>query len=294
MQLGYAQVAALLAVIRGTAGSFEALASALAPRVLPKTVGRRDMDVKNPGLQLPSPAPTEADTGENILVLSGALQSLAAQAEQVNDPPVTTPWVDRLKLFVDVSEMDAKDEDGIVRKVKVVAPPLYGRWYAARAALLPTPPWFFQLNSDPRHRVPAALGTQVVQNEQQSLMESAWRQSPDSATPCPRLSSADRFDAGARFARGPPGRTGCGDRASGLRRTAPAIGRRRRRAAGWGRRRRRGWQGRRRCRGGRAWRVRGRWRWRRGARHRGRGPGHRRRQRRAIESRRGRCLAGWR
>ena len=38
------------------------------------------------------------------------------------------------------------------------------------------PPWFFQLNSDPRNRVGAALGTTLIQKEQQDLMASAWRQ----------------------------------------------------------------------------------------------------------------------
>ena len=38
------------------------------------------------------------------------------------------------------------------------------------------PPWFYRLNRHPRYRVAAALGTRVVQREQQSLMASAWRQ----------------------------------------------------------------------------------------------------------------------
>lgn len=145
----------------GTAGSFEALVSALEPRVLPDTVGRRMMDVHKPGLELLDPAPAP-------IWVAGALQSAAA-ARMVDTPPAQL-WIDGLKAFVDTSEIRIG-----AQTIKVVAPPLYGRWYAAQSTLA-TPTWFFTLNSDPRHRVAAALGTEVVQREQQSLMEAAWRQ----------------------------------------------------------------------------------------------------------------------
>jgi hypothetical protein len=61
-----------------------------------------------------------------------------------------------------------------------LAPPLYGRWLAAAGALLTTadatPPWFHQLNADPRARVAAGLGTVLVQSEQQQLLAGAWAQ----------------------------------------------------------------------------------------------------------------------
>ncbi len=151
----------------GTAGSFESLISALVPRPLPPSVGRRSMDVSDPGLKLPAPAAAP-------MAVSGALQSVPAAA--IVDPPPEQVFIDELKTFVDISEILAKDEDGVERMVKVVSPPLYGRWYAAQSALVTPPPWFFSLNSDPRHRVAAGLGTLVVQREQQSLMEAAWRQ----------------------------------------------------------------------------------------------------------------------
>src|SRR5207248_9240411 len=59
-------------------------------------------------------------------------------------------------------------------------PPLYGRWLAAAAALSTAadaaPPWFHQLNADPRTRVAAGLGTLLVQAEQQQLLAGAWAQ----------------------------------------------------------------------------------------------------------------------
>ncbi len=61
-----------------------------------------------------------------------------------------------------------------------LAPPLYGRWLAAASALSTAaeamPPWFHQLNADPRARVAAGLGTVLVQSEQQQLLAGAWAQ----------------------------------------------------------------------------------------------------------------------
>ena len=36
--------------------------------------------------------------------------------------------------------------------------------------------WLDELNLDPRHRAVAALGTQVIQTQQEQLMASAWEQ----------------------------------------------------------------------------------------------------------------------
>jgi hypothetical protein len=63
----------------------------------------------------------------------------------------------------------------------LLAPPLYGRWHAARATANAAVDevWFDLLNADPRHRLIAALGTRVVQEHQEALMASAWEQAAD-------------------------------------------------------------------------------------------------------------------
>jgi hypothetical protein len=63
----------------------------------------------------------------------------------------------------------------------LLVPPRYAQWYAAtdRLALpppAPNPPWFFDLNSDPRERVAAAQGTEVIQREQEALLAAGWDQ----------------------------------------------------------------------------------------------------------------------
>jgi hypothetical protein len=109
--------------------------------------------------------------------LGGALQTrdqaLAAE------PTIDSDWTRALAAFADLGKQTLADG----QQVRVVTPPLYGRWYAAETHLdrpgqpPPTnPPWFSRLNSDPRYRVAAALGTEVVQRDQQGLMASAWDQ----------------------------------------------------------------------------------------------------------------------
>ena len=59
----------------------------------------------------------------------------------------------------------------------LLAPPLYGRWHAARGTATPrATTWFDQLNLDPRWRAAAAFGTRVIQEHQEALMASAWEQ----------------------------------------------------------------------------------------------------------------------
>jgi hypothetical protein len=65
----------------------------------------------------------------------------------------------------------------------IVAPPIYGAWHAAVHHVEPggaSPgPWVRDLNLDPRHRVVAAMGTAVIQRDQEALMASAWQQLGD-------------------------------------------------------------------------------------------------------------------
>lgn len=83
-----------------------------------------------------------------------------------------------LKEILDAPWQAMKEEG----KDPLVAPPIYGRWQAARHTvnITPVPPatltWLDELNLDPRHRAVAALGTQVVQTQQEQLMASAWEQ----------------------------------------------------------------------------------------------------------------------
>jgi hypothetical protein len=150
----------------GVVGDFEFLVRQLQARVLPASVGFRDMDVTSPGGGLPGAA-------ASALALQGALKA-------TNTVPGTWPEPQRSNFIAPLQTLLNAPAEMLSQPGanQVVAPPLYGRWHAARTTLDPVqpPPWFQELNSDPRNRVAAGLGTQVVQAQQQQLMASAWQQ----------------------------------------------------------------------------------------------------------------------
>jgi hypothetical protein len=156
----------------GSLANFEEAARLMRPIVLPKTLGRRDMDVSEPGFLLPAASP-------DSLPVEGALMSVAA----AEAPAPVWPTLDRTAFIAALKELvnapaEARDPE--------LVPPLYAQWYAASSRLLQAstddnPSWFFDLNSDPRNRVAAALGTKVIQREQQALLASGWEQIGEAA-----------------------------------------------------------------------------------------------------------------
>lgn len=158
----------------GSIASFEQAARLLQPFVLPPTMGWRDMDVADPGPNLPVAA-------AGSLPVEGALMSVAAFEQGTPDwnQPERGVFISALKELVN-APAEAEDE----AEDPVVAPPLYGQWYAADDTLneprpapgATNPPWYHELNSDPRTRVAAALGTRVIQNEQQAILAAGWDQ----------------------------------------------------------------------------------------------------------------------
>jgi hypothetical protein len=150
----------------GTAGDFEYLVRQLQPRQLPSSLGLREMDVSAPGAGLPR-------ASAHPLALEGALKSLKT---------VPGPWPQPERGQFIQALRNLLNRPAVLldqpNSVRVVAPPLNGRWHAGQSTLEPAqpPPWFQELNADPRHRVAAGLGTEVVQAQQQQLMAGAWQQ----------------------------------------------------------------------------------------------------------------------
>lgn len=148
----------------GASGDFESLVRRLRSERLPVTVGRRDMDVSDPGSELPP-----ASSGP--LGLEGALRAPGMERSSWPDAERTT-FVAALGAFLERPKTLLQDGAG----VRAVAPPLYAQWYAGQASFDPqgTPAWFQDLNGDPRERVVAGLGTRVVQANQSALVAAAW------------------------------------------------------------------------------------------------------------------------
>jgi len=159
----------------GTVGDFEQVARLIKPYELPDTLGFRDMDVREAGFDLPPATDIDIATNQNApLPIEGALMSIAAADKAVTWPDTNgAAFIQDLTAFIN-AWADPNDP--------ILAPPLYGQWYAAQTQLTdPTSsggnsPWFWQLNTDPRNRVAAALGTKVIQREQQALLAAGWDQ----------------------------------------------------------------------------------------------------------------------
>jgi len=151
---------------------FESLVRAIKPRSVGPRVGQRPIDVGAPGPGLPQ---IPDDAPGRLLALEGPLRSPATVTEAWPDS-ARLPFEDSVRPLLDPP--DASTIDPIIGPI--LSPPLYGRWHALQEEVPEEQPhWFRELNLDPRYRTSAGLGTRVVQQDQEELMEEAWAQVDD-------------------------------------------------------------------------------------------------------------------
>jgi hypothetical protein len=161
----------------GAREDFESLVARLSPRDFSDTVGRRPLDITAPGFPVP-PAMTPA------VMLEGALQPVGTRRDPFPDS-TTTVWRDQLQSIVNSANAQSIDANA----EPVLGPPIYGRWIAGRHEVgkAPARTWLDELNLDPRERVVAALGTRVIQEQQEDLMAQAWDQAGEMSEANQRL-----------------------------------------------------------------------------------------------------------
>ncbi|MFT3903907.1 MAG: hypothetical protein QM727_12090 [Niabella sp.] len=185
----------------GDVGDFEYLVRLLKPQPIDKRVGRRDMDVQYPGSNISGI--TNPELG-GILKLGGALKVPFITMSDADKQEVLKyenwdqngyphPFQKDLAAFINLADdysqktaEEANTKAGISDNPDpIITAPLYGRWHALTERLLTkrdgtdaynNKNWVHQLNLDPRWRVTAAYGTKVVQDNQESYMETAWEQ----------------------------------------------------------------------------------------------------------------------
>jgi hypothetical protein len=156
----------------GEGGDFESLVRLLRAVPAPNGLGKRPMDISEPGFGLPTPFPDDA-----LLSLEGALRALENRDFEPWPDDAQEPFQTELAKIINApGEALIIDPDSD----PLLAPPLYGQWHAARSTITRgAAPWFDELNLDPRHRSVSAFGTRVVQEHQEALMASAWEQAGD-------------------------------------------------------------------------------------------------------------------
>jgi hypothetical protein len=163
----------------GPNGDFESLVRQLRGVPLPPGLGTRTLELDYPMSGMPAP-----DPGGASLDLQAALRAPGATPDDIQTR-VGAAYIDTLRSRLvdagfDVSLLTA-NPDG---SPPAVGPPVYGQLAVgdtATAANLNTsaPPWLRSVNLDPRLRVAAGLGAQVVRQNQDRYVEEAWRQVGD-------------------------------------------------------------------------------------------------------------------
>jgi hypothetical protein len=189
----------------GGAGDFEHLVELLKPKPVDPKVARRDIDVHRPAGPLLPGITTPASIG-GVLRLGGALQvpKRPQDAWDTWDQPYPHPFQQAMAGLINLAEaylekpvaaahaelpgIAGASTQPLADEVDpIITPPLYGRWHALTSRLLygadgtpiPAPVnrnWVHRLNLDPRFRVAANYGTQIVQQRQEEFMAAAWEQ----------------------------------------------------------------------------------------------------------------------
>jgi hypothetical protein len=163
----------------GPNGDFEALVRRLHGVPLPSGLGKRKLLLDYPLTGLPDPDPDGAS-----VELQVALRPPGERPDDIR-PLVGASYLDALRSRLvdagyDVSLL-ASNPDA---PPPAVGPPVYGQLAVgatATAANLATvaPPWVRETNVDPRLRVAAGLGGEVVRQNQDRYLEEAWKQVGD-------------------------------------------------------------------------------------------------------------------
>jgi hypothetical protein len=189
----------------GDHGDFLYLVRLLKPQPVDPRVGTRDMDVREPGSGVPGILGLDG-----ILRLGGALQVPAEDLdeEELADRERFEDWDQQfpddfqtgLAAFVNLPDDyaakeagEANAETGLGAEVEenrdpLITAPLYGKWHSLTQRLLTErdgtsvanpQAWPQRLNLDPRFRVPAGTGAEVVESNAEQYMNFAWQQIGD-------------------------------------------------------------------------------------------------------------------
>lgn len=167
----------------GERGDFEFLVNLLEPRPIDARVGIRDMDMQKRSFGVPGMIDGLGD--EPVMGLEGALKSPQAQPHPAiwppADPAAYPDFLRELAEKINLQDTLLNPPDPAAgHPDPVVSPPLYGRWHALQKRLnVEQDGWVNELNRDPRYRVPAGVGTQVVQIHQETYLQQAWQQLGD-------------------------------------------------------------------------------------------------------------------
>lgn len=150
---------------------FKKLVEKLNPQVAHPSMGKRPMEISNTNYtELDNLFEgEEPDLTQKILLLEGVL----AQVSENNEPGLwdsqeAEEYKEVLKDFLHLSQTGDPDP--------IITPEIYGKWHANSSELSPSGSgWLDVLNLDPRNRVAAGVGAEVVRKNQEFFMDLAWK-----------------------------------------------------------------------------------------------------------------------
>lgn len=162
----------------GATGDFEYLARQLEPRNLNSSddydIGFRDVDVTDPG---PGELYVSAPDGDGSDDADPRTARMGGAIRQAQSDAGSYAKAGEFRAVLNEPEaLEAVTDE----PYDVVGPPAYGDRHAQVTTLPSTPDtgdeWFHELNLHPGHRLAAAVGTDIVRDNQEQLMASAWDQ----------------------------------------------------------------------------------------------------------------------
>ncbi|MBD2769868.1 hypothetical protein IC235_18415 [Hymenobacter sp. BT664] len=153
----------------GVSGDFESLVRLLKPKIVGNDVGKRAIDLQLPGNPLLETQAINNDTPDTI-GLQGVLKPPGQVPDPWNEP---NPFSAALKILLN---NPAGAQSG--SPDPILGPPIYGQWHVQISTLTgnPSADWIHKVNLDPRYRVFAGIGAEVVRKNQDKYMDIAWAQ----------------------------------------------------------------------------------------------------------------------
>lgn len=154
----------------GQGGDFESLARKLRPFECPETVGGRPLYIGDAGTGVGANDPNGAGT---VVEMEGALRSIRRDPGRLSDlaTGVEATLTRAVNAPADHADGGADDE------TPAIGPPIYGSRQRNEFRITgASSRWLRELNVDPRNRVAASLGTDLVQAHQEQFVHEAWDQ----------------------------------------------------------------------------------------------------------------------
>lgn len=162
----------------GEAEDFESLVKLLESRPVDRHVGIRDMDGSRPGFGMTAGTDIgqilPASEPQTVIGLEGALKAPTTKSRP-ETIDTSKPFFHELQSILNFpADLQASTNASID---PVVTPAIYGENHARKHTVDVTAGgWLNQLNRDPRNRVPAGFGVNVVHKHQEDYVARAWQQ----------------------------------------------------------------------------------------------------------------------